>query len=116
MLSAAHCMDPALYVVRLGENDLRTTRDGLHKDVFVAKYEKHKQFDERLMINDIAMLYLDRDIEFTGNVDFFLTNIIYLSIVLQLILNFFRSYPTYLFAYQYTNTELWICRIQSNSR
>lgn len=63
-------MHPELYVVRLGENDLRTTRDGPHKDVFVAKFEKHAQFNERLMINDIAMVYLDRDVEFTGNCNF----------------------------------------------
>lgn len=52
--------------VRLGEYDKTTTTDGQHQDIRFSHHEIHEEFDSFLKINDIAMIYLDHDVEFTG--------------------------------------------------
>lgn len=52
--------------VRLGEHDLRTTEDAPHKDIVIHRSVPHKEFDPELKLNDIAIIYLSRDVEFSG--------------------------------------------------
>lgn len=51
--------------VRLGEYDLSTTNDGQHEDIGIVNFEM-AELDEAHIINDIAVLYLERHVEFTG--------------------------------------------------
>lgn len=67
VLSAAHCMNPSLYMVRLGEHDLTTDRDGQHEDVRVTRGEAHEIYNKELGINDIAIVYLTRNVQYNGN-------------------------------------------------
>lgn len=53
-------------VVRLGEHQIGSTKYGSHEDIAIVRFLAHKQFDNVLWINDIAMVYLERDVEFTG--------------------------------------------------
>lgn len=59
-------------MVRLGEHDLSTPNEARHEDVRVTRAEPHSGYDKNLSINDIAMLYLARDVKFTGKLDNFL--------------------------------------------
>lgn len=52
--------------VRLGEHDMRTPADGSQQDVQVTHVLKHSGFDQEHMKNDIAVLYLKHDVNFTG--------------------------------------------------
>lgn len=64
--------NPQRNVVRLGEHEIGSKMYGPHKDVEIALILSHENFDSVLWINDIAMIYLDQDVEFTGfNCDFF---------------------------------------------
>lgn len=49
----------------MGEHD-RSDDDGQHQDINVVRADPHDSFNSRLMINDIAIIYLERDVEFTG--------------------------------------------------
>lgn len=53
-------------IVRLGEHELGTTKDGIHQDIPVVRVKQHKSFNSYLMTDDIAIVYLERDVEFTG--------------------------------------------------
>lgn len=61
-----NCFFPYLHrtTVRLGEHDL-STDDNIHIDVPIVKVSSHAQYDKKDGHNDIAMLYLEREIEFT---------------------------------------------------
>lgn len=62
--------------MRLGEHDLTTIADGQHEDITVLDAEPHEDFNKKLMTNDIAIIYLERHVEFTGELDFlFIQNI-----------------------------------------
>lgn len=52
--------------VRLGEYDISTTEDGKHETIRVDHAIKHKQFRLGAGINDIALVFLVDDVEFTG--------------------------------------------------
>lgn len=65
-MSAAHCIKPNLLAVRLGEYDISTTTDGQHETIRVDRAERHEKFDFVLGVNDIAIVYLKNDVEFTG--------------------------------------------------
>ena len=52
--------------VRLGEHNL-TLNDGQHLDVPIARSFPHAKFHKILKTNDIAILYLKHDVDFTGN-------------------------------------------------
>lgn len=51
--------------VRLGEHDI-STEDDEHQDFPVVHVERHASFSPKWKINDIAVLYLQRDVEFDG--------------------------------------------------
>lgn len=77
VLTAAHCVNRLLYMVRLGAHDFTASDDENHEDVRVSSYVAHTQFDKSLMINDIAILHLNRDVQFNGKLYFssFLRNV-----------------------------------------
>lgn len=52
--------------VRLGEYDISTTEDGKHETILVDRAVGHKQFRRGVGINDIGIVYLVEDVEFTG--------------------------------------------------
>lgn len=52
--------------VRLAEHDLTINSDGPHQDVIVSSVMTHNQFIPKDKINDIAVLYLQHDVDFTG--------------------------------------------------
>lgn len=66
VLTAAHCISSKLHHVRLGEYDTRTTDDGPHLDVLISKVQSHEDFEPDLFLNDIAILTLERSVEFNG--------------------------------------------------
>lgn len=61
-------------MVRLGEYDTNTTSDGAHQDVAIDHVVKHEKFDRKHMINDMAIVHLAHDVDFTGKleINFFL--------------------------------------------
>lgn len=52
--------------VRLGEYDISTTDDGKHETIRVDHAVANKQFRRGVGINDIAIVFLVEDVEFTG--------------------------------------------------
>lgn len=64
VLTAAHCiLTKSKPFVRLAEHDL-TDEDTTHKDVQVIRSVRHPYYDT--YVNDIGILYLEHDVEFTG--------------------------------------------------
>lgn len=55
--------------MRLGEHDLSTTTDGEVQDVKVIRKQPHENYNKRDGTNDIAILYLEHDVEFTSKFD-----------------------------------------------
>lgn len=53
-------------IARVGEHNTTTTLDGEHQDIPVAHYEAHEGFSWKFKNNDIALVYLARDISFNG--------------------------------------------------
>lgn len=53
-------------LVRLGEYDISKTSDGEHQDIPIDYILRHEAFDGYNMINDIAIVYLKQDVEFSG--------------------------------------------------
>lgn len=43
-------------------------KDENYEDVGIARSEQHEKWDKKLLINDIAILYLQRDVTFNGNI------------------------------------------------
>lgn len=68
VLTAAHCIRSDLTTVRLGEHDLSTDSEANHIDVPVVKVLRHPQYNRTDGHNDIALLYLDRNVEFTEKI------------------------------------------------
>lgn len=54
--------------VRLGEHDLRTTDDGPHQNIPIVRSVKHPQQYSYYKLNDIAVLHLELDVEFSGEI------------------------------------------------
>lgn len=52
--------------MRLGEHDISTTKDGKHEDIDIVGAKKHEQYIKNTGINDIAVLYLKKDVKFNG--------------------------------------------------
>lgn len=52
--------------VRLGEHDLSTTDDGEVQDVKVIKSQPHEKYNKKDGTNDIAILYLEHDVNLTS--------------------------------------------------
>lgn len=57
-------------MVRLGEHDFEDKTDKDYQDVLIKRSTPHEHYDRSLMINDIAILDLDHDVEFNGEIDF----------------------------------------------
>lgn len=55
-------------MVRLGEHDFAQTTDKQYQDVLIERYTAHEHYDSSLMINDIALLDLDHDVQFNGKI------------------------------------------------
>lgn len=69
VLTAAHCLNRMLYMVRLGEHDYGSyNTDPAVEDVRISRATPHSQYNQRLMINDIAVLSLQRDVKFNGKI------------------------------------------------
>lgn len=58
------------YFVRFCEHDLNRTDDGIHQDIVVAHAVKHEQHEPNLKFNDIGIIHLERDVEFSGKTIF----------------------------------------------
>lgn len=56
-------------IVRLGEHDIATEDDGATDDVEIAHVVPHPEYDSELQLNDIAIVHLKHDIEFTGKLN-----------------------------------------------
>lgn len=52
--------------MRLGEYDVSTTTDGKHQDIDIVHAVKHEQYIKNAGIDDIAMVYLKKHVEFNG--------------------------------------------------
>ncbi|EDW48150.1 GM21701 [Drosophila sechellia] len=67
VLTAAHCSKPNVsLIVRLGEYDLTTTRDGKTEDFRAMNIYRHPYYNAVTEVNDIALLKLDRPVIYTG--------------------------------------------------
>ncbi|XP_037827472.1 LOW QUALITY PROTEIN: venom protease-like [Lucilia sericata] len=65
VVTAAHCLRTDLSFVRLGELDLTTDTEGRHVDIRVVRSEKHPDYSPQSGHSDIAILYLEHNVEFT---------------------------------------------------
>nr|XP_032522486.1 venom serine protease Bi-VSP-like [Danaus plexippus plexippus] len=66
VLTAAHCIKNELNVVRLGELDFERDDDGASPiDFSIKRKIKHENFDYASFTNDIGLLILGKDVEFT---------------------------------------------------
>lgn len=52
--------------MRLGEYQIESTAFATHQDVGIKYIESHKDFDDIHNVNDIAIAFLEKDVEFTG--------------------------------------------------
>lgn len=41
-------------------------KDGEHEDIRVSRAEPHKKYNKIFHLNDIGLVYLERDVTFTG--------------------------------------------------
>lgn len=53
-------------VARLGEHDLTRTDDSPHQDILIARSVAHEYHEPSLKLNDIGILHLQHDAEFSG--------------------------------------------------
>lgn len=53
--------------MRLGEHDLSSESDTYTVEVPVVKVAKYPQYTTKDGHNDLAILYLERDVDFSGN-------------------------------------------------
>lgn len=68
VLTTAHCISQSLAFVRLGEHDLSSNTDGANPiDVNVARVTVHEDYVANIILNDIAMLTLDRLVPINGD-------------------------------------------------
>ncbi|KAH8380185.1 hypothetical protein KR009_009368 [Drosophila setifemur] len=68
VLTAAHCIRDDIQFVRLGEHDLSTDTETKHVDINVARYVSHAEYNRRNGRSDIAILYLERNVEFSNTI------------------------------------------------
>lgn len=72
VLSASHCFKRPCNFVRLGEHNTLTTDDGDHVDVPIKDVQMHENYKWLSQINDIAIVYLKHDVDFTGKLELYL--------------------------------------------
>ncbi|EDV95837.1 GH15924 [Drosophila grimshawi] len=68
VVTAAHCVREDLMFVRLGEHDLRTDSEAQHVDIPIAKKVAYPHYTRRNGRGDIALLYLERSVQFTNTI------------------------------------------------
>ncbi|KAM7357438.1 venom serine protease Bi-VSP-like [Cochliomyia hominivorax] len=70
VITAAHCQNSKFQItfVRLGEHDLTTDTEAHHVDINVVRIEKHPDYYKPSGRNDIAVLYLERNVEFSDTI------------------------------------------------
>jgi len=68
VLTAAHCLKSTLTTVRLGEHDLSSESDTYTVDIPVVKVAKYPQYTTKDGHNDLAILYLERDVDFSDTI------------------------------------------------
>ncbi|XP_017127931.1 venom serine protease Bi-VSP isoform X1 [Drosophila elegans] len=68
VLTAAHCIRGDLQFVRLGEHDLSTNTETPHVDIKIARYVAHPEYNRKNGRSDMAILYLERNVEFTSKI------------------------------------------------
>jgi len=69
VVTAAHCLLEDLASVRLGELDLERDDDGASpENIKVSKIIRHPDYSGRTFNNDIAILELERDVEFRAGI------------------------------------------------
>ncbi|KAH8349620.1 hypothetical protein KR084_002789 [Drosophila pseudotakahashii] len=68
VITAAHCITSNLSFVRLGEHDLTTDTETRHVDLRIARKVIHPGYNRRNGRSDLAILYLDRNVEFTSKI------------------------------------------------
>lgn len=66
VLSAAHCFKITYDFVRLGEHNTNTIDDDNRVDAEIKRVDIHEDYVKVPKINDIAIVHLARDVEFTG--------------------------------------------------
>ncbi|XP_037939599.1 venom protease-like isoform X2 [Teleopsis dalmanni] len=64
VITAAHCIRSDLSFVRLGEHDLSTDTETKHVDIPIVKQVVNTDYNKRNGHSDIALLYLERNVEF----------------------------------------------------
>lgn len=69
VLSAAHCFKLKYDFVRLGEHNTTVRTDEYRVDIDIDRVEIHEQYISVPKLNDIAVVYLVRDVEFTGKLE-----------------------------------------------
>lgn len=45
---------------------MNTTDDGIHQDILVARGKPHERYDPAFKFNDIGVVHMERDVEFSG--------------------------------------------------
>ena len=69
MLTAAHCLlGGRPQVVRLGDLNLTSTTDGAPQEYIVQEVIQHPQYRHPLVYHDLALLKLDREVQFSEHV------------------------------------------------
>nr|XP_045595738.1 proclotting enzyme-like isoform X1 [Procambarus clarkii] len=69
VLTAAHCLagyDPNTIWVRVGEHDFSREGESRHVNHRVAGLRLHPEFDSQTFNNDIALMYLERPVLYSG--------------------------------------------------
>lgn len=62
VLTAAHCVNNNLILVRLGEHDLSTTNDGAQPiDLYIEKKIVHEEYNAQQITNDIGIVKLQQN-------------------------------------------------------
>lgn len=61
-----HRFDQSRIWVRLGEHNFDLPNESRHVDLRVAQFRTHRDFDKRTFTNDIALLLLERPVQFTS--------------------------------------------------
>ncbi|XP_041975443.1 proclotting enzyme-like [Aricia agestis] len=74
ILSAAHCVahmtswDVARLTARLGDHDIRSNFETQHIERKIKRVVRHRNFDMRILYNDVAILTLDQPVTFSKTI------------------------------------------------
>ena len=69
VITAAHCIRDDLVTVLLGEHDIDSDEDGANPESFnIDNVTSHEKYNSRNFNNDIALIKLDRDVEYSDGI------------------------------------------------